>query len=480
MTEHNTEQTPEGRYNHPADGEAKGQWHKAPEAVWAQQEIEIQNVVETFADLPTADGTQTDDGQKRRYFVSADNIIVRDTGNSWAIIGGLGSTDRPLPEQHVETLTTEDLKNVDGDPRTRAATVTVSKDGSDTVAIDEAGDRIDRGTDALSVLETIVARGAAQYITLQKGVYELSGTLDISPSNGLTFRGTSPQPDSSAVLKLADGVNGNMIEYNDTTQGFFYTFENLYLDGNKDNNTAGSLIDTEVGGGDVGDCMIYNCFLDDAAEYCVKINPWNTKIIGCTFEHAGEAGLYAVAGRDLKVIGNKFIRNDKLGVLWRASKSQFTNNFVFRNGQHGFQNDAPGATETTIANCAFQANSHGNSNVYNQLWIEGSDWKVMGCSFDGNLSSTDYSRYGISVRSGATDTRIRDVNTTGHTQDGIQDGGTRTRINGVGTESANAETPTTADWDTGDVVDFTDSGDGSGDGVYKLLPDDSWSQIGST
>lgn len=61
----------------------------------------------------------------------------------------------------------------------------------------------------------------------------------------------------------------------------------------------------------------------------------------------------------------------------------------------------------------------------------------------------------------------------------INDSGTRTRVNGVGTESASAETPTAADWDTGDIVDFTDSGDGSGDGVYLLLPDGTWSKMGS-
>jgi hypothetical protein len=51
---------------------------------------------------------------------------------------------------------------------------------------------------------------------------------------------------------------------------------------------------------------------------------------------------------------------------------------------------------------------------------------------------------------------------------------------GVGTESADAETPTAAAWQVGDVVAFTDTGDGSGDGVYRLLPDGSWVQVGTT
>lgn len=61
----------------------------------------------------------------------------------------------------------------------------------------------------------------------------------------------------------------------------------------------------------------------------------------------------------------------------------------------------------------------------------------------------------------------------------ITDNGVRTRINGVGVETANAETPTAASWEIGEVVDFIDSGDASGDGVYLKLPDASWSQIGT-
>lgn len=57
--------------------------------------------------------------------------------------------------------------------------------------------------------------------------------------------------------------------------------------------------------------------------------------------------------------------------------------------------------------------------------------------------------------------------------DGVNDNGTQTLINGVGAESAEAETPS-AEWPTGAVVDFTDSGDGSGTGVYQKMADGTW------
>lgn len=51
-------------------------------------------------------------------------------------------------------------------------------------------------------------------------------------------------------------------------------------------------------------------------------------------------------------------------------------------------------------------------------------------------------------------------------------------INGRGQESAGAETPTATEWSVGDIVDFTDSGDGSGTGVYQLAQDGStWTAL---
>lgn len=57
---------------------------------------------------------------------------------------------------------------------------------------------------------------------------------------------------------------------------------------------------------------------------------------------------------------------------------------------------------------------------------------------------------------------------------GVTDNGTRTRIDGIGLESVNAETPTASNWVIGDVVEFKDTGDGLGDGTNLLA------RIGST
>ena len=77
------------------------------------------------------------------------------------------------------------------------------------------------------------------------------------------------------------------------------------------------------------------------------------------------------------------------------------------------------------------------------------------------------------------DVRGTDTSVSGK-WDTVSDTGTRTRLNGIGTESASAETPTASDWDSGNVVDFTDTGDGSGTDRYIRLPatfTDSWVRL---
>jgi len=102
-------------------------------------------------------------------------------------------------------------------------------------------------------------------------------------------------------------------------------------------------------------------------------------------------------------------------------------------------------------------------------------------AFDDQATPTQ--RYGILVGGVGppTDNHI-EISGYGHTGSlfFVDPDSVRTRINGQGEESANAETPTAANWEVGDVVDFTDTGDGSGSGVYRLLQDGTWSQIGST
>ena len=107
-------ETPLGRYAFPSPGDKK--WNRqnngdapGPEDIWAQQEIEITDEVETFDDLPDSDASlETDEGQRRRILVRESRVIYRDTGSGWSPIAGLGSEAAPVPEpayfEHVEAV----------------------------------------------------------------------------------------------------------------------------------------------------------------------------------------------------------------------------------------------------------------------------------------------------------------------------------------------------------------------------------------
>jgi|GEM_PF-3596340 len=89
--------------------------------------------------------------------------------------------------------------------------------------------------------------------------------------------------------------------------------------------------------------------------------------------------------------------------------------------------------------------------------------------------AVDNGTYGFDLN--GTDIRLSDWEASGNVQQVNTAGATRPLLNGVGQESASAETPTAANWQIGDTVDFTDSGDGSGTGVYQLMPDETWATI---
>ncbi|UBF23386.1 hypothetical protein HATV-3_gp36 [Haloarcula tailed virus 3] len=74
----------------------------------------------------------------------------------------------------------------------------------------------------------------------------------------------------------------------------------------------------------------------------------------------------------------------------------------------------------------------------------------------------------ITVGANASDVSIEWPNAREAALDSfVSDSGTRTRVNDVATEAANAEEPQGA-YNAGTMVEFTDTGDGSGDGLYII------------
>lgn len=90
---------------------------------------------------------------------------------------------------------------------------------------------------------------------------------------------------------------------------------------------------------------------------------------------------------------------------------------------------------------------------------------------DGNSTTT-----GIKYESSVGDSVSIDARISDNIPTKV-DGQVQGTFNGIGVEFANSETPTTSKWDIGIIVEFTDTGDGSGSGLYLLLPSQTWAEL---
>ena len=75
----------------------------------------------------------------------------------------------------------------------------------------------------------------------------------------------------------------------------------------------------------------------------------------------------------------------------------------------------------------------------------------------------------------STDPSVRGVTPQGTIT--VNSGVTRPRVNGLGRARGNAEEPTPSNWQMGELVEWTDTGGGSGDGIYLLNHLGSWNKI---
>jgi hypothetical protein len=73
--------------------------------------VEVADVVERWADLPEPSGETSSNGNPKVYRVSKRRLFVADTGDSWTIIGGLGSEAIPLPSVNTKRLETTAVSN---------------------------------------------------------------------------------------------------------------------------------------------------------------------------------------------------------------------------------------------------------------------------------------------------------------------------------------------------------------------------------
>jgi hypothetical protein len=199
-------------YNEPTPDEATD-WGVPLNDNFADLGIEVTDVVATWGDLPDPGSTtQSSHGQWPVYRVDQDNVFVLVDDSSQRIIGGLGSADHPLPEQHVESLNAESLA-VGGQPSDRHYELINKYSFSDEgIGIDE--DLIDYHP---IIVECRLAEAGTQAATL---VATVSNSTDSvyrylsRSSSGLT---QSTDETSFELLNIFQGGNAQAVfEFNAT------------------------------------------------------------------------------------------------------------------------------------------------------------------------------------------------------------------------------------------------------------------------
>lgn len=233
--------------------------------------------------------------------------------------------------------------------------------------------------------------------------------------------------------------------------------------------------------GGASDCAAVNNSVYNSGQPALAsqgtFNARNRQYIGNYIEGAGGSAIEATAPNAL--IANNQIQGGSyrgIDVLGGAADSLVIGNVVDGCTSQGIRSGEPGIP--IIGNTVINTGDHAIQTNNTDMMVLGNycspstGWAIRipgnECVAAFNVVESNPVRFEI----GATDNEAWG-NSRIDSGSIVSDQGTRNLINGVGSESANAETPSSS-WSIGSVVDFTDSGDGSGTGVYHLLPDGSW------
>jgi len=348
----------------------------------------------------------------------------------------------------------------------------IYKKGSDIKAIHgETGNSFTMNSDFKTVIDACTTELATKsyngHINIKSGLYTVSDSITVPDSIRISGQGKSHNYGTTR-LTLDDNVNASMFILDEG----YNIIDNLFLSGNKANNTAGHgiFIDNATGSSrnTLHDLVLVefedsNILIENGYETVLRdilTKSSNDAGLATKPDHGGTSHLMASNIESKDNAGNG-IEDTTMGI-------HLVNARLENNSEAGI---ACGAGSTIM-----------NSYIYDndgttrggQVWTSGVDRITMIGSYIHCNSKTDY---GIVIHDNSDDcffsgNNIRDFNTAAYSYGS----GSRNLINMCGKESANAENPQ-LEWPIGSVIDFIDSGDGSGDGHYIKDIDGDWDKI---
>lgn len=376
----------------------------------------------------------------------------------------------------------------------------IFKDEDNIIAVDgTTKTEYTRGTDAHTVIQAAInalpdGRGGKVYI--HPGNYTLTDTIRLYRNYSgswtpITLQGSGIQ---STQLTLADGANCDAIsfEVSGSANDGFKEVCNMKLEGNKNNNTSGrGLYSETTGSGTKFDDCYHNVYIHKFKEDNIYLHDgWGTRVYKTLSETADGRGMN-LKGSQCYVSNVYISASTGTGFRLRGEKSAVNNVYVNDSGEHGCS--MPNTDYTTITNLrirtwgselasayfGLQISPDSHYNNLSSVIIEGDG--TNNC-FRGLRIQGDYNVVSdvISINSGfeelQVETEATDNTISTNRHGAVLDEGTRTVLDGLGT---NAGDPGTGgDWN-GNGYEGVIVRDTSNNNTY-IYNDGSWSQIASS
>jgi hypothetical protein len=362
---------------------------------------------------------------------------------------GTPSNPQSLTQGHIDDLESDAPEDgalvvVDGF-FTASEALTVSLDGVNIVGNSRETDsdvttrkgstlKFDSGLTSTALLELSGRAPFVRDVQIHANNADAARTLWSSASQGHTrvYR---------VVIREAAGHG---IRFN----GGSYLVDDCDIYGYNANCDIGILATNSASDGTIRSCQI------GGAPVGIRLDGGNTTMFGCKLFECGQ-GLLA-EGVKTKLYGTRANDCDNEGVLINGvSDCILVGVQAYQNGQNATDKTGSGIRLGTSTDCT-----------------------VIACqAFDSQSTATQ--EYGLHQDGGAAE-NIIDITGYGNKQ-ALAVRREECVVNGAGIETANAEKPQSSFWEPGHMVEFGDTGDGSGDGVYLLADDGStWLQLAST
>jgi len=143
-------------------------------------------------------------------------------------------------------------------------------------------------------------------IFLSDGDFYIASAITFSKKQ-LRFVG---QGAGCTKIYLANSANCRMFGYDSAETQSGVQFEHIYFDGNKANNTSGSVWDNMVGAGYLKDVTFFHCAFFNFNDTPILIKQaWGTYIEWCIIENCDDAGIQITQGSNAKILHNKIHNN---------------------------------------------------------------------------------------------------------------------------------------------------------------------------